>query len=319
MKGLRFLEKYGILIVLILLCVFFSFMTNTFLTSRNLLNILRQISISGIVAVGMTFVLLSGGLDLSVGSLLALAGTTTSTLIVSGGINPWLAMLSGILATMALGLTTGVIIQKFSLPPMIATLGMMTIVRGLAYIITGGLPVYGLPREYVWIGQGYVWVIPVPVIFMLTALGVGAFVLDKTYLGRYFYAMGGNQEAARLAGINIGKMKVLTYVISGFLCGVAGVILMFRINSGQPSAGMGTELDVITATVLGGVSLAGGEGKITGVLIGCLIIGVLSNGLIIMNVGEFYQMVVKGCVLILAVILDKMGQKYSEKQAKAIV
>ena len=319
MRGFKFIEKYGILIVLILLCVFFSFMTNTFLTSRNLLNILRQISILGTVAVGMTFVLLSGGLDLSVGSLLALAGTTTSTLIVSGGINPWLAMLAGILATMTLGLTTGTIIQKFSLPPMIATLGMMTIVRGLAYIITGGLPVYGLPREYVWIGQGYVWVIPVPVIFMLTAFGVGAFVLDKTYLGRYFYAMGGNQEAARLAGINIGKMKILTYVISGFLCGVAGVILMFRINSGQPSAGMGTELDVITATVLGGVSLAGGEGKITGVLIGCLIIGVLSNGLIIMNVGEFYQMVVKGCVLILAVILDKMGQKYSEKQAKAIV
>ena len=201
---------------------------------------------------------------------------------------------------------------------MIATLGMMTISRGLAYIITGGLPVYGLPKGFVAIGQGYIGIIPIPVIFMLIIFLIGGFLLNNTYFGRYFYAMGGNQEAARLAGVNVGKLKIATYLISGFLCGIAGLILMFRINSGQPTAGIGMEMDVITAVVLGGVSLSGGEGKITGVFIGCLIIGVLSNGLIIMNIGEYYQLVVKGLVLVLAVSFDKLGQREKIKKSRTI-
>ena len=285
---------------------------------RNMLNILRQVSIIGIVSVGMTFVLLTGGIDLSVGGLLAVTGVTVSSLIVTFNVNPLIAMPIGILVSVALGLVSGTVIQKLELPPMIVTLGMMTIARGLAFIITGGLPVFGLPAEFVAIGQGHIGVIPIPVLFMLFFFVVGAFVLGQTRWGRYFYAMGGNSEAARLAGINVARLKIITYGISGLLCGIAGVILMFRINSGQPTAGTGIEMDVITATVLGGVSLSGGEGRIFWVLIGCIIIGVLSNGLIILNVGEYYQMVVKGLVLILAVALDKIGQRLSEKQSKII-
>jgi len=313
MNSKQFFRKYGILVVLVLLILFFSAMTSSFLSVQNLFNILRQVSITGIVAVGMTYVLLTGGLDLSVGSLLAVTGVTASMLIVKQNVNPWVAMLAAILFTTLLGVVTGLIIQKIDLPPMIATLGMMTIVRGLSFIITGGLPVYGLPAAFAMIGQGYVWVIPIPVIIMVIVFIVGAFVLNKTYFGRYFYAMGGNQEAARLAGVNVNRIKVATYTINAFLCGIAGIILMFRINSGQPTAATGMEMDVITATVLGGVSLSGGEGRITGVLVGCIIMGVLSNGLIIMNVGEYYQMVVKGLVLVLAVSFDKISQRNTMK------
>lgn len=317
MKNTQLMKKYAIVVVLLLLCLFFSLTTSSFLTVKNLLNVVRQVSIIGIVAVGMTFVLLTGGINLAVGSWLAVTGVVASTLMVNFRLDPILSMLAGVAAVVALGFLTGVLIENFELPSMIATLGMMTAARGLAFIVTGGLPIYSLPEGYVALGQGYLWGIPVPVIFMCVAFLFGWFILEQTSQGRYFYAMGGNHEAARLAGINIRRMTLLTYSISGLLCGIAGVILMFRINSGQPTAGQGMEMDVITATVLGGVSLSGGEGKIFGVLIGCLIIGVLSNGLIIMNVGEYYQMVVKGLVLVLAVGLDKFGQRQSMKASKA--
>lgn len=318
MKNTQMMKKYGIVVVLLLLCAFFSLTTKSFLTMKNLLNVVRQVSIIGIVAVGMTFVLLTGGINLAVGSWLAVTGVIASTLMVNFHVHPLLAMLAGIASVVLLGLATGVLIEKLELPSMIATLGVMTAARGLAFIVTGGLPIYSIPEAYVVLGQGYLWGIPVPVLFMIAAFAFGWFILEQTPTGRYFYAMGGNHEAARLAGINISRMTLLTYAISGLLCGIAGVILMFRINSGQPTAGTGMEMDVITATVLGGVSLAGGEGKIFGVLIGCLIIGVLSNGLIIMNVGEYYQMVVKGLVLILAVGLDKLGQRQSMKASQGI-
>lgn len=316
MKNTQLMKKYAIVVVLLLLCLFFSLTTSSFLTVKNLLNVVRQVSIIGIVAVGMTFVLLTGGINLAVGSWLAVTGVIASTLMVNYHVEPILSMLAGVAAVVVLGLLTGVLIENFELPSMIATLGMMTAARGLAFIVTGGLPIYSLPESYVALGQGYLWGIPVPVLFMCVAFLFGWFILEQTSQGRYFYAMGGNHEAARLAGINIRRMTLLTYSISGLLCGIAGVILMFRINSGQPTAGQGMEMDVITATVLGGVSLSGGEGKIFGVLIGCLIIGVLSNGLIIMNVGEYYQMVVKGLVLVLAVGLDKFGQRQSMKASK---
>ena len=318
MKNMDLMKTYGIIVVLLLLVIFFSLMTDSFFTTRNLFNILRQVSIIGIVSVGMTFVLLTGGIDLSVGSLIAVTGVTASTLMVTHQANAWFAMLVGILLVTALGFLTGLIVQKFELPPMIVTLGMMIVARGLAFLVTGGLPVFGLPSDYVMIGQGYLWVIPIPVIFMLVFFAIGKFILEQTCVGRHFYAMGGNIEAARLTGIRVARLKIASFAISGFLCGVAGIVLMFRINSGQPTAGGGLELDVITATVLGGVSLSGGEGRIAGVLVGCLIIGVLSNGLTIMNVGEYYRMVITGCVLVLAVILDKLGQRYSAKRAKAI-
>ena len=236
MKNTQFMKKYGIIILALLLCLFFSVTTKSFLTTGNLLNVLRQVSISGIVAVGMTFVMLAGGIDLSVGSMVGVTGVTIGTLMVKYGVNIWLAIVAGILLSTALGFITGLMVQKLDLPPLIATLGMSTVLRGVAFIITGGMPVFGLPSKFTIIGQGYLWVIPIPVIFMFLVFIAGMFILDQTYIGRHVYAVGGNSEAARLSGININRVKVLTFAISGFLCGVAGVILTSRVNTGQPSA-----------------------------------------------------------------------------------
>lgn len=318
MNTKKFFQTYGILIVLFALIIFFSLSTDAFFSVKNLFNILRQVSIIGVVAVGMTFVMLTGGIDLSVGSLLAIASVVGSSLMVMVGLNPLFALIIAMLVTTTFGTLTGAIIEFIDIPPLITTLGMMTVIRGVAYIITGGLPIYGLPESVTMIGQGYIWVIPIPVIIMLIVFLVGSFILKKTYFGRYFYAMGGNEEATRLAGINIRVMKIGTYTLNAFLTSIAGIILMTRINSGQPSAGVGTELDVITAVVLGGVSMSGGEGKLSGVLIGTLLMGVLSNGLIIMNVGEYYQMVVKGAVLILAVGFDRISKREKVKKLKLV-
>ncbi|MGI6777817.1 MAG: ABC transporter permease [Acetivibrionales bacterium] len=316
MKRREFFQTYGIIIVLIALVAFFSIFTNSFLSVKNMFNILRQVSIMGIIAVGMTIVMLTGGIDLSVGSLLAVTGVVGSSLMVSLNWSPLPAIIAAIIASTIIGTITGLIVEKIDMPPLITTLGMMTIARGIAFIITNGLPVYGLPESVAILGQGYIWVIPIPVIFMLVIFLIGSFILNKTYFGRYFYALGGNEEATRLAGVNISRIKICIYALSAFLTGIAGVILMSRINSGQPSAGTGTELDVVTAVVLGGVSMSGGEGKLSGVLTGTLIIGVLSNGLIIMNVGEYYQMVVKGLVLILAVGFDRVSKRNRVKKSK---
>lgn len=318
MSAKKFFQTYGILIVLLLLITFFSLITDAFFSIKNLFNILRQISVIGIIAVGMSFVMLTGGIDLSVGSLLAITSVVGSSLMVVSGMSPLPAMLIAMCVATAFGAITGCIVEFVDIPPLITTLGMMTVIRGVAYIITNGLPVYGLPESVKIIGQGYVWVIPVPVIVMLVIFLLGGFILNRTHFGRYFYAMGGNEEATRLAGISIRVMKIGTYTWNAFLTSIAGVILMTRINSGQPSAGDGTELDVVTAVVLGGVSMSGGEGKLFGVLIGTLIMGVLSNGLIIMNVGEYYQMVVKGLVLILAVGFDKISKREKVKKIKCV-
>lgn len=316
MNTKKFFQTYGIIIVLALLIAFFSLVTKSFFSVKNLFNILRQVSIIGIIAVGMTFVMLTGGIDLSVGSLLAVTGVVGSTLMVQLAWNPLLAVFVAVIATTILGVITGIIVEKIDIPPLITTLGMMTIARGIAFIITGGLPVYGLPKSFAMVGQGYIWVVPIPVIVMMLIFLVGAFILNKTYFGRYFYALGGNEEATRLAGVNISRLKIMVYSLSAFLTSIAGILLMSRINSGQPSAGDGAELDVVTAVVLGGVSMSGGEGRLSGVLTGTLIIGVLSNGLIIMNVGEYYQMVVKGLVLILAVGFDRVSKKNRVKKIK---
>ena len=310
------LRQYAILGVLVLLIVFFSLMQSTFLQVGNIMNILRQISVMGIVAVGSTFVLLSGGLDLSVGSLIAVTTTLTGVLMVNAGMDPWLAALVGILASMLLGFVNGLLVQFVQLPPMIATLGIMTSARGMAYLISGGLPVYNLPETMKFLGKGSVGVIPVPVIIMLICFAIGWIVLEKTYFGKYFYALGGNAEATRLAGISVSFYRVLSYVISGFSCGVAGIVMLYRVNSGQPSGASGMEMDVITGCVLGGVSLSGGEGKISNVLIGCLVVGLLSNGLTIMQVNEYWQQVFTGLVLILAVSIDRIGKMQHLKKVK---
>lgn len=313
-----FFRTYGILVVLLLLIVFFSVMTDSFFSMNNLFNVARQISMLSIVAVGMTFVMLAAGIDLSVGSVLALSGVIGATLMVRAHADPWLAIIGALAGATLVGLINGFLVAYVDIPPLISTLGMMTIVRGLSFIITGGLPVYGLPKGIQFLGQGYVWRIPVPVILMAAFFLVGVFILNFTYFGRYFYALGGNEEATRLSGVNVSRMKLLVYSLCGFMAGVAGVIMLSRINSGQPNSGSGFELDVVTAVVLGGVSISGGEGKLGGVLIGAFIMGILSNGMIIMSVGEYYQLVIKGAVLLAAVGFDRMAKRARKRSLASL-
>lgn len=306
----RMFSNYGILMVLIVLFVFFSITSPNFLRPMNLFNILRQVSIVGISAVGMTMVLLTGGIDLSVGSIIGVAGVGTAELMLMG-VNPVLACVIMLIVSGLIGVLNGFFINRMDVPPLITTLGMMTSLRGLAYIITGGLPVFGFVATFAKLGQGYVWIIPIPVIVMIVIFALGILLLVKTRFGRYIYGVGGNEEATRLSGVNIKRVKYLVYGMSGFLSGLAGIILLSRINSGQPKAGQGYEMDIITAVVLGGVSISGGEGRLSMVIIGVLIMGVLTNGMIMMNVNDYVQQLVKGLVLIAAVSFDRYQARKS--------
>jgi ribose transport system permease protein len=272
----------------------------------NIFNVLRQVSINALIAFGMTFVILTGGIDLSVGSILALASALTAGLLTNG-MDPMLAILIGLLAGAAMGAFNGLIITKGKVAPFIATLATMTIFRGLTLVYTDGRPITGLSDStlFVLLGKGYLGWIPVPVIWMLAVYFIMYFMLKKTVFGRRVYAIGGNEEAAILSGIRADRVKLWVYTITGTLSAFGGIILASRLNSAQPTAGVTYELDAIAAVVLGGTSLSGGRGWIFGTLIGALIIGVLNNGLNLMNVSSFYQQVVKGGVILLAVLLDR--------------
>lgn len=296
--------QYGIYLALLILVVFFTISSDVFLTSANLLNVLRQVSIVGICAVGLTFVLLTGGIDLSVGSVIGVAGMTCAT-VIAAGFPVAVAVAAALGFGLCAGLLAGFIINEAHIPPLITTLGLMTAFRGVSYIIGGGLPVYGVPDGLKEIGQGYVLGIPVPVILMALALALGHLVLTHTRFGREVYGVGGNEEAARLSGVNVRRLKYKVYALSGTLAAFAGIVLMARVNSGQPKGGEGYELDIITAVVLGGVSIFGGVGRLSGVLAGVLIMGVLANGMILLNINEYVQWVVKGTVLLAAVALDQ--------------
>ncbi|MCP1110354.1 ABC transporter permease [Ohessyouella blattaphilus] len=309
MRKKEILRKFSTLILLVLVVVFFSVMTDSFLAVKNGINILRQVSVLSILVVGMTFVIISGGMDLSVGSMLGLSGVVCAKLITEAGISPVLSILLTLLIAALVGTITGILIVKLKVPSIVITLGMMTVIRGLAYIISNGYPIYDIPDEVIYLGQGYVGVVPVPVIVMIVIVFFANFMLNRSYVGRYLYAIGGNEEAARLGGVAVKKIEVALYTISAFLAGVAGIILMARISSGAPASGTGMEMDTVTAAVIGGVSINGGKGKIIEAFIGAVIIGVLSNGLTIMNIGEYYQQVVKGIVLILAVAFDTLSNK----------
>lgn len=297
-------SKYGILIVLIVLIIFFSIASPAFLTSDNLFNILRQVAIVGIVAVGMTMVLLTGGIDLSVGAIIGVAGVMAAQLMLSG-VHPVWASLITLAACALLGAINGFFINTVKIPALITTLGTMTAIRGVAYLLTGGLPVFGFSSSFKMMGQGYLWIIPIPVLIMIAVFIAGYIFLNKTVYGRYIYGVGGNEEASRLSGVSVQKVKALVYTACGFLSGLAGLVLLSRVNSGQPKAGTSYEMDIITAVVLGGVSIFGGEGKINFVIIGVLIMGVLSNGMILLNINEYVQWVVKGLVLLFAVGFDR--------------
>lgn len=302
------LRKLGPLLGFMVLCLALSVISDQFLTVGNLLNVTRQVSINAIIAVGMTMIILTGGIDLSVGSIVAISGSITAGLL-TGGVALVPAVLAGLLLGMLVGMINGFVITYGKIPPFIATMGMMTIVRGYTLVYTDGRPITGFSETFRSIGGGYIGIVPVPVVIM-AVIFIGAWLLlTKNRFGRYIYAIGGNEEAARLSGINTKKHLVGVYAIAGMLAALSGIILTARLNSAQPTAGMAFEMDAIAAVVLGGTSLAGGRGTIVGTLVGALIIGVLDNGLNLLNVSSFYQQVAKGVVILLAVLMDRKQGK----------
>ncbi|HHW00899.1 MAG TPA: ABC transporter permease [Clostridiaceae bacterium] len=318
MKIKEQISKFGIWFALIALVIIFSLTTETFLTQTNLFNIARQVSIIGICSVGMTFVILMGAMDLSIGAIIGISAVVSATMM-SNGIQPVLAVITSLILGVAIGLFIALIVNKIGILPIIVTLAMMTALRGACFIITGGMPVYGIPKSFLFLGQGYVGFFPVPVIIMIIVFIIGYVILEKTVIGRVVYGTGGNEDASRLSGVSVKKVKYFVFAIQGFLGSLAGIILLSRVNSGQPSAGTGYEMDIITACVLGGIRVTGGEGKILGVIIGVLTIGVLSNGMVLLGVNEFWQMIVKGAVLLIAVTADKISKKTSNKMSEGSV
>ncbi|MCP9494812.1 MAG: ribose ABC transporter permease [Pyrinomonadaceae bacterium MAG19_C2-C3] len=278
-------------------------LTPHFLTVSNLLNVAEQATIIAIVAVGMTFVIITAGIDLSVGSVLAFAGVVMASLLHAGLPLP-LALAAGLGTGLLCGVVNGLLITVGRLPPFIATLGMMSVARGSALMFTEGRPISGFPESFRSLATGDVMGIPVPVVIMLVVYAIAHFVLRRTKLGRYTYAIGGNEEAALLSGINVKLYKTMVYGLAGMLSGLAAILLTARLNSAQPIAGMNYELDAIAATVIGGTSLLGGEGTVVGTLIGALIMAVLRNGLNLLGVSSFIQQVVIGSVIIAAVLID---------------
>ena len=293
----EYLDKYKSLIGLVLLCVIISFVTPKFLSVANITNVFTQVSVNAIISVGMTFVILTGGIDLSVGSTLAISGALSASIVKSTG-SITLAIIGAAICGIIIGFINGILIAKGKLQAFIATLATMTIFRGVTLVYTDGTPISKLSDAFSKIGNAKLWFIPVPVIITIIIAAIGIFVLSQTKFGRYLYAL----------GINTDKIKMMTYVVSGFVSAIAGVIITSRIGSASPNAGTGFELDAIAAVVIGGTSLAGGEGKISGTIVGALIIGVLNNGLNLMNVSPFYQSIVKGLVILIAVLLDKKSR-----------
>jgi len=308
------LGNYGIIFVLIALVIIFSSLSPRFLMTDNIFNILRQVSIVGIISVGMTFVMITGGIDLSCGSIAGAACVGAAILMTEYNMNPVLACVLMCILGVVIGIANAYFISYLSVPPFIATLGMMTSVRGIAYIVTGGLPVFGFNRAFTVLGQGYIGVIPIPVIIMAIVFVIGYIFLSQTRVGRHIYGVGGNEEVARLSGVNVKKVKLLVYSVSGFMSALAGVVLLARINSGQPNAGTGYEMDVITGVVLGGVSMSGGQGRIGMVIIGVMIMGILTNGMTMLSINEYIQQFVKGLVLIGAVAFDNFIKSQRAKQ-----
>ncbi|GHT77560.1 ribose ABC transporter permease [Spirochaetia bacterium] len=304
MKFYDFYKKYGIYLIMLVVFVFFSIMSPIFFTTANLLNILRQVSMFGIVVVGVSLVTISGGADLSVGGQMAVIGMIAATLMVKFNVPIVFAVFISMAVGIMLGIINGLIAIKLNIFPMIVTLGTMLILNGLAFLVSGGYPIFGLPEAFKFLGQGYAKFIPVPVIIFIVVVAFGVVLLNKTYFGRFIYAMGGNPNAAHLAGINVNRMRVGVYALCGFLTSIASLIMLSRTNSAQPAAGSSYPFDCMTAICLGGVSVMGGTGSISGAIVGVLIIGVLNNGLQLLNCDINLVSVIKGIILIIAVGID---------------
>ena len=302
------IRRSGLVVSFLALCVVLAFLSDRFLTLPNILNILRQSSINGIIAVGMTLVILTAGIDLSVGSVLALTAVITAQLLVNG-MPPLFASLIGLIVGGLLGLFNGLLVTTFSLPPFIATLGTMTFARGLALSFTQGKSITGLPESFRVMGTGFVGVVPVPVIIAVLIFLIATIVLKFTLHGERLYALGNNSTAARFTGIPVRLYMTAVYVTIGMLSALAGQILIGRLDSAQPVMGMGYEFDAIAAVVVGGTSFSGGSGGLAGTAIGVLIIAVINNGLNLLNIPSFWEQVVKGLVIAIALLLNRAAAR----------
>lgn len=302
--GKNIMGELGALIALVLLCIVMSILTPNFLTGTNLLNILVQITVISIIAAGMTFVVITGGIDLSVGSTVALCGLLLGIFMVNMGMPVWLSVAIVLVVGAVIGLINGVFISYLSLPPFIATLGTMSIVRGAAYTVTGGQPIYTFPKEFLGFASKIGGVFPLPILIMIIVFVIAIYIQKNTKLGRYCYAIGGSEASSILSGINVKAYKTTVYCILGFLCALASCILTARLDSAVSVAGDGYELDAIASVVIGGTSMSGGEGKIMGTIIGSLIMGVVSNGLNLLTVPTGSQRMIKGAIIIIAVLID---------------
>lgn len=285
----------------LILCIYLTIATPTFLTYSNITTLLRQVSMTGIIAVGMTMVIVAAEIDLSVGSLVAFSGSLLAFLAIKIGLSLPLAVFITILLGAVIGSFTGTLRNLYCIPTFIITLALLTVLRGLSLIITGGFPITPFPESFGFLGGGFVWGIPVPVIIMAIVFVIGHFIMSSTSFGRYIYAIGGNEEAAKLSGIKVGLVRLVVFMIVGSLSALSGIILASRLMSGTPTVAQGWELDVIAAVIVGGTNLSGGSGTIFGTLLGVLFIGVLSNGMVLLGVSPFMQLVVRGFVILAAV------------------
>jgi len=308
-NALPLIRRNGAVAALLLMVIALSIVSPNFLTWNNLVNLVRQVSIYAIVAVGMTFVIITAGIDLSVGAVMSITSLAMAGLAVHYGWNGVAALLVGLLFGAFIGLLNGLLCTKVGLPPFIATLGTMSVARGLGYVYTNGAPIYGLPADFRWFGNGMLGPIPVPVLLMLLVVIAGQFMLMHTRFGRYCFAIGGNEEAATLSGVRVDRYKTVAYVLTGVLSALAGAIMAARLNAAAPTAGDGYELDIIAAAVIGGVSLMGGQGSVLGSLVGALIMGVVRNGLNLLVVSSNWQRVVIGGIIIFAVTMDVYGKR----------
>ncbi len=311
------LRKYLIVFIFLGMCALLAIFSpdHSFLKPQNLINVVRQISVIGLLAMGVMLCIITMGIDLSLGSVLGFSAVVAASLVQQPGwkeaIYPGLqlpaiaALLAGLAAGILLGGVNGLLISGFRIPPFIATLGMMTAARGFAYIYSNGRPVSTLNDDFLFLGRGDIGGLPVPIIIFLAVVVLMHLMLTYTRFGRHIYAIGGNEVAARVSGINVGRTKVFIYLISGMLAGLGGVVLTARVQSATPALGMGFELDAIASAVIGGTSFAGGIGTVWGTVVGALIIGVMNNGLDLLNVSPFYQQVVKGVIIVVAIIIDE--------------
>ncbi len=308
--GIRVLKKGGLFLALLGMCGVLAFLSPVFLTTTNLLNVALHSSVNIMIAVGMTFVIASGGIDLSVGSTLAISGMVTADILVRGG-GLLAGILGGLITGSICGLSNGYLVTKFKLLPFIATLGMMSVLRGMALIYHHGTPIFGLPEQFSSLVAGYIGLLPIPVIIATVVTIFSYITLRHTKTGKYTVVIGGNERATWLAGINVNRYKLVIYSISGFLAGLGGVVLTARMRAAEPIAGFMYELDAIAAVIMGGTSLMGGDANLAGTVVGALIIGVVRNGLNLLGVQAFYQRVIIGAVVIIAVAVDMMKKKPS--------